>query len=51
MDAIVLTIGIFMAVLVMASGLWVATVLIATVARLRRPATSPKNPAVKEADP
>jgi hypothetical protein len=40
MDVVVFTVAVLAAGLVMASGVWVATVLMAIVARGRRPTTS-----------
>jgi hypothetical protein len=49
-ETVVLVMALLIAVLVMASGVWVATVLTATVARAKRPAPAVKSRAVGEAD-
>ena len=52
MATIVLIVAILAAVLVMTSGVWVATVLIATVARMKPPVSaSATSPAAKETPP
>jgi hypothetical protein len=49
-EALVLVIALLVAALVMASGVWVAIVLTATVARARRSTPSARSRAVGEAD-
>ncbi len=52
MEIVALMVAILAAVLVMAGGVWVAVVLIATVARAKRPAESaPKSPASERPGP
>jgi hypothetical protein len=49
-EVVVLLLAVLIAALVMASGVWVAVVLTATVARAKRPAPSAQSRAVGEAD-
>jgi hypothetical protein len=50
MEMVVLIIAVLVAALVIASGVWVATVLAATMVRVRRPAPSAERQALGEAD-
>jgi hypothetical protein len=49
-ETVVLMVAILIAALVIASGVWVAVVLVATMVRVKRPVPAAKSQALGEAD-